>query len=50
MDEDDELQIPEQRCVPCERGLAIFGIVIGTVIVAIGVHTLVMSLREGRTV
>lgn len=32
----------------CERGLAIFGILVGTVFLAISIHTLIMSLREAE--
>lgn len=36
------------RCVKCEVGLAVFGVLLGTVFLAISIDVLVKLLREGR--
>lgn len=40
--------IEERRCVKCEVGLAIFGVLLGTVFLAISIDVLVKLIREGR--
>jgi hypothetical protein len=40
--------LEEHRCVKCEVGLAIFGVLLGAVFLAISIDVLVKLLREGR--
>lgn len=40
--------LAEKHCVKCEAGLAIFGLILGAVFVAISIDVLVKLFREGR--
>lgn len=40
----------ETKCLKCDLGLAIFGIVAGAVLLAVGIDVAVKTLREHREV
>jgi hypothetical protein len=44
----DDIIEEEPHCRKCEIGLAIFGVLLGAVFLAVGIDVLVKLLREGR--